>query len=86
MFGIGLPELILILVVALLVLGPKRLPEAARSIGRGYREFQKAVSGIKSEVDKAGEAAKGFKEEVESSVTSDAADSEPKKDETPKGD
>ena len=38
-------ELIVILVVALIVLGPKKLPEAARSLGRGMREFKDSVSG-----------------------------------------
>jgi len=41
-FGIGTTELILILVVALLVLGPKKLPEIARSLGRGMAEFRRA--------------------------------------------
>lgn len=40
----GPMELIVILVVALLVLGPKRLPDAARSLGRGMREFKETVS------------------------------------------
>ena len=42
MFGIGAPELLIILVVALLVLGPKRLPEIARSLGKGMAEFRRA--------------------------------------------
>jgi sec-independent protein translocase protein TatA len=42
---IGLPELLLLLVVALLVFGPKRLPEMGRSLGRGMREFTDSVSG-----------------------------------------
>jgi len=38
-------ELIIVLVIALIVLGPKRLPEAGRSIGRGIREFKDSISG-----------------------------------------
>lgn len=47
MFGIGMPELILIAVVALIVLGPKRLPDLAKSMGRAVREFRKATSELK---------------------------------------
>ena len=42
MFNIGPEEVLLILVIALLVFGPQRLPEIARSIGRGLREFRRA--------------------------------------------
>lgn len=42
MLGIGLPELILILVVALIVLGPQRLPEVARMLGRAYAQLRRA--------------------------------------------
>ena len=43
--NIGAPELIILLIVLLLVFGPKRLPEMGRSVGRGIREFKESVSG-----------------------------------------
>ena len=43
--SIGPMELIVVLVIALVVLGPKRLPDAGRSLGRGLREFKGAISG-----------------------------------------
>ena len=42
---IGFPELLILLVVALLVFGPKRLPEMGRSLGKGMREFKDSVTG-----------------------------------------
>jgi sec-independent protein translocase protein TatA len=44
-------ELLVILVVALLVLGPKRLPEAARSVGRGMRELKDSLAGVNDDDD-----------------------------------
>jgi sec-independent protein translocase protein TatA len=43
--GIGPMEVVLVLAIALIVLGPKKLPEAARSVGKGLREFKESVSG-----------------------------------------
>jgi len=53
MFGIGPTELIVILVIALLVLGPKRLPELAAGLGKGLAEFRRATSDINAELDEA---------------------------------
>ncbi len=47
MFGIGPQELLVILIVGLLVLGPKRLPEIARSLGKGLAEFRRASSDLR---------------------------------------
>jgi len=48
MFGIGFPELLVILALALIVIGPKRLPDIARALGRGFNEFKKATDELKS--------------------------------------
>lgn len=53
MFGIGMPELLLILAVALIVLGPKKLPEMARALGRGLAEFRRTTDEVKREVQAA---------------------------------
>ena len=51
MFGIGMPELILILVIALMVIGPKKLPDLAKSLGRAMREFKKATNDLKESME-----------------------------------
>ena len=43
--NIGLPEILVVLVIALIIFGPKRLPELGRSVGRGIREFRASISG-----------------------------------------
>ena len=47
MFGIGFPELLLIAVIALVVIGPQRLPDLARALGRGFAEFRRASDELK---------------------------------------
>jgi sec-independent protein translocase protein TatB len=51
MFGIGMPEMLLILAIALIVIGPKKLPDLAKSLGRALREFKKATSELKESIE-----------------------------------
>ncbi len=49
MFGIGFNEMIIILLIALIVIGPKKLPEIAKALGKGYREFRKSFEDLEKE-------------------------------------
>jgi sec-independent protein translocase protein TatB len=51
MFGLSLGEIVIIAVLALLLLGPDRLPDAAKTIGKGLREFRKATDDLKSQIE-----------------------------------
>lgn len=52
MFGIGFPELLLILAIALVILGPEKLPQIARAIGRGLGEVRRATEEVRAEIEK----------------------------------
>jgi sec-independent protein translocase protein TatA len=64
MFGLGWQELVIILVIALIIFGPKKLPELGKSLGQ-------AIRGFKESTDKATDAAKKEIKEIEKSVTGD---------------
>jgi len=71
MFGsIGVPELLFILAIALLIFGPKKLPEVGRSIGRALREFRKTSDEIKEKIEEEIQAEdfKEIKEELEKDI------------------
>ncbi len=52
MFGIGIPELLVILVIAFVVVGPEKLPKLARSLGKGFYELRRATDGLREEFEK----------------------------------
>ncbi|MEW5734694.1 MAG: Sec-independent protein translocase protein TatB [Thermodesulfobacteriota bacterium] len=88
MFGIGMTELLVILGLALLVIGPKKLPEVAKALGRGFAEFRKATQEVKDTLDREihaqdfKAAVKDVKKEF-SSTMSQAADLAPGPSEIP---
>jgi len=65
MFGIGFEHLLVIMVVALLVVGPDKLPGVARALGRGYAEFKRTMDELKNTMDQ-DETVRGLREEFRS--------------------
>lgn len=62
MFGIGMPEMLVILAIALIVIGPSKLPEIARSLGKGYAEFSRSMRDVRRSFD---DMTSDFEEEKE---------------------
>ncbi|SPJ15296.1 Twin-arginine translocation protein, TatB subunit [Syntrophobacter sp. SbD2] len=65
MFGIGFEHLLVIMVVALLVVGPDKLPGVARALGRGYAEFKRTMDDLKNTMDQ-DDTVRGLREEFRS--------------------
>ena len=75
MFGIGTTELMIILVIALIVIGPQKLPEIARTLGKGFAEFKRMSNDVKRTVDL--EAERLEQEERQSKVKKRLFDEKP---------
>jgi len=86
MFGIGTSEILIILLIALLVLGPKEIPKVARTLARGMRELQRAKDELRQTLDKEMEeespkykTEEREKNDLEESKSSPDSDTETKK-------
>ena len=69
MFDLGMQELIVIFIVALLVFGPKKLPELSKALGRGVRELRNALQGVKESINEAETKVSEEIKEVKTNVT-----------------
>jgi sec-independent protein translocase protein TatA len=68
-FGIGATEIIIVLVIVLLIFGPKRLPDLGRSMGRGMREFKDSVTGKDDDREELATRTQASDEEADSAPT-----------------
>lgn len=74
--NVGLPEIIIVLVIALIIFGPKRLPELGNSLGKGIREFRGSISGEGKDDDEDSVAAKKAELEAADAGTTETVDGE----------
>jgi sec-independent protein translocase protein TatA len=84
--GIGIPELIIVLVIVLLVFGPKRLPQLGKQLGGGMREFKDSIQGKDSDVDDADDDAAAGRPELTRAQQADVLDPTPDATRAPVGD
>lgn len=79
MFGLGLPELLLILVIGLIFFGPGKLPEIGSALGKSMKEFKQAVNSTETEIKKAGETADAAETKEAATAKDEAVQAEAKK-------
>lgn len=79
MFGLGLPELMIILVIALIIFGPKKLPEVGQSLGKALREFRKSAEEIRKDVESGVGLDEQSRKELKEALTIDLEEKEEKK-------
>jgi sec-independent protein translocase protein TatA len=83
--GIGIPELAIVLVIVLLVFGPKRLPQLGKQLGGGMREFKDSIQGKDNDVDDADDDAAAGRPELTRAQQADVLDPTPDATRTPVG-
>lgn len=69
MFGMGFPELLLVLVIAFIVIGPEKLPHLARALGKGLHEIRRATEEVRTEIEKEG---RSIQEELKKEESGDS--------------
>jgi sec-independent protein translocase protein TatA len=84
-FGLGVPELLIILIIILLVFGPKRLPMLGRQLGGGLREFKDSVTGKSGDDDEPADDERPARPALASSEQADVLNPEPDPSRTPAG-
>jgi sec-independent protein translocase protein TatA len=83
--GIGVPELIIVLVIVLLVFGPKRLPQLGRQLGGGMREFKDSIQGKNKGEEEEAEDADAGRPELTRAAQADVLDPTPDATKAPTG-